>query len=239
MRENAENEVDHAPEAPGDYASSPSVALARALLTRTQALHVRAERSGIVQDILRGQVSRSGYALFLRNLLPIYEALETGLEAHREASSVAFFAEPRLYRAASLASDLDAIAGRAWTKELPVLAETDAYVAHLTALATGDGTRLVPHAYARYLGDMSGGQILKRLLTKSLSLTPAMLTFYDFPHIADIASFKAAFRDALDRCGAAVRDLEPLLKEGEVAFLHNIAISEAAQRALAENLPPQ
>jgi heme oxygenase len=35
--------------------------------------------------------------------------------------------------------------------------------------AEGDGTRLIAHAYTRYLGDLSGGQILQRLLARSLT----------------------------------------------------------------------
>ena len=54
--------------------------LANTLRERTQALHTRAERSGIINDVLRGKASRYGYALFLRNLLPAYRQMEAGLE---------------------------------------------------------------------------------------------------------------------------------------------------------------
>ena len=53
--------------------------LAQALPARTRTLHLRAERSGFVADLIRGRGSRTGYLLFLRNLQPAYAYyLESG-----------------------------------------------------------------------------------------------------------------------------------------------------------------
>ena len=57
-----------------------SVVTARYL--RTKALHVEAERSGIIRELLRGSATRDGYILLLRNLLPAYQAMEKGLARH-------------------------------------------------------------------------------------------------------------------------------------------------------------
>jgi len=54
-----------------------------ALYLRTKALHVEAERTGIIRDLLRGEATREGYVLLLRNLLPAYRAMEQGLVRHR------------------------------------------------------------------------------------------------------------------------------------------------------------
>ena len=51
------------------------VSLAAAFRQRTRLLHTRAERSGIVREVLTGQVSRKGYSLFLRNLLKLHNDL--------------------------------------------------------------------------------------------------------------------------------------------------------------------
>jgi heme oxygenase len=161
-----------------DPAESPREtrpSLSGALRERTAELHTQAERAGIVNDILRGTATRHGYALLLRNLLPAYEAMESGLDRHR------------------------------------------------------DGGRLIAHAYARYLGDLSGGQILKKLLGKSIGLTAPELTFYDFPAIADQRAFKDEFRDALDRAGDEVSDFDAVVEEGAAAFRLNIDVSNAVQ----------
>ena len=61
----------------------PPGGLAQALRQATAALHRQAERSGFVEQVLRGEVTRPAYALYLRNLMPAYAAMERGLERHR------------------------------------------------------------------------------------------------------------------------------------------------------------
>ena len=65
--------------------SSLPASLVTALYLRTKTLHVEAERTGIIRDLLRGEASREGYILLLRNLLPAYLAMEHGLERHRRS----------------------------------------------------------------------------------------------------------------------------------------------------------
>jgi heme oxygenase len=197
--------------------------LAAALRARTAALHVQAERSGIVADILRGRASRAGYARLLRNLLPAYQAMEAGLDRHRLSPGLRWFARPEMYRAAAIAADLSALGGA------PALLPAGA--AYAARIAACDGPRLIGHAYARYLGDLSGGQVLKRLLARTLGLGAEGTSFYDFPEIADMDAFKRDFRAGLDRAGAEIGDVTPVLDEAAEAFRLNIAVSEAVQAA--------
>ncbi len=100
-----------------DPAESPREtrpSLSGALRERTAELHTQAERAGIVNDILRGTATRHGYALLLRNLLPAYEAMESGLDRHRDTRGTALFARREVYRADALRADLAAIAGADW-----------------------------------------------------------------------------------------------------------------------------
>ena len=80
--------------------------------------------------------------------------------------------------------------------------------------AQGDGMRLVSHAYVRYFGDLSGGQVLKRLLGQSMALPPEALTLYDFPGISDPQAFKDEMRNAIDRAAHAVADPEDIDRGG-------------------------
>ncbi len=89
------------------------------------------------------------------------------------------------------------------------------------------------HAYVRYFGDLSGGQVLKKLLGRSMQLRPEALSFYDFPDIADHRSFKNEMRAALDDAADVISDQEGLLGEAVLAFEHNIAVSRAVQDAIA------
>lgn len=209
--------------------------LSRALRMRTQPLHARAERSGIVAELLHGRGSRTGYALLLRNLLPAYQRLEQALERTRDSPGLGALAQPALYRAARLAADLERLAGDRWQDALPLLRAGQRYAAAVAAAGAGTGERLVAHAYVRYLGDLSGGRVLAPLLARSLGLPPAALSFYDFPGIADPDRFKAAYRDAIDRSVSAPPAIDAVLAEAEFAFRLNIEVSEAVQASVAGN----
>lgn len=203
-----------------------------ALYLGTKTLHTEAERSGIIRDLLRGQASRDGYIAYLRNLLPAYEQLERGLQFHRDTPALAELAAFRLDRAPAIKADLAALCGDAAT-DIPVLEAGAAYGDRIAEMAAGDGSRLIAHAYARYLGDLSGGQILRRLLAKSPGLLPAQLTFYDFPRFPDLAVLKSSYREALTRAGTLSADPQGIIDEGATAFTHNIAVSRAVQKAVA------
>jgi heme oxygenase len=205
--------------------------LVAALRMRTSALHTEAERSGIIHEILAGRASRRGYALFLRNLLPAYLALESGLEARRGSPAIHDIARPEVFRAAAIEADLIRIQGPGWASELDVLPEGETYAARIRAATEDDGVLLVAHAYARYLGDLNGGQILKRLLTRALGLAPEALSFYEFPGIDDLDAFKHGYRVALDRSAGAIADIAPVLGEAAEAFRLNIDLSVAVRQA--------
>ena len=206
--------------------------LLEALRERTRQLHAIAERTGIVAEILHRRASLAGYALLLRNLLPVYQAMEQGLTEHRTSAVVGMLVRPELDRFGAIEADLRAIANLYSIGDLPRLPESFRYVAAIRQASRGTGVRLIAHAYARYLGDLSGGQILKKLLERSLDLTPEALTFYDFPAIADMAAFKSDYRAAIDRAGDELGDFELIVDEAARAFELNIELSVAVQQAV-------
>jgi heme oxygenase len=197
--------------------------LAAALAEHTRPLHTRAERSGFIAALLRGTASRRGYQLFLRNLLPCYEALEAGLARHAGRGGAGRLALAEVSRVAAIRADLAALGA----PELPVLPEAAAHAADIAAAAHGDGAGLIGHAYTRTLGDLSGGQILHRLLAQRMGLAEAALAFYRFPAIDDLVAFKAQYRSAIDAAGAEIADAAPVLVAAAASFQHTIALSEA------------
>jgi heme oxygenase len=196
----------------------------------THALHARAERSGVINDLLCGRASRHSYALLLRNLLPAYQRLEAGLEAHRNSPAVRAAARSELYRARALVSDLEALVGERWASALPLLTAGEQYAQRIAVAAQCDGTGLIAHAYTRYFGDLSGGQVLKKLLGRTLGLRPQELSFFEFPEIDDAEEFRQRYRSALDDSAALIDDVEVVAAEAVAAFELNIAVSEAVQR---------
>ena len=210
------------------------MSLADRLKTRTETLHREAERSGIIHDLLRGRAGRPAYALLLRNLLPVYEAIEGALEGADAASALKPFARPELYRATALRSDLDQLAGPDWPETLPVLDSAQRYREHVAESAAGEGLRLISHVYVRYLGDLNGGQILGQLMRKHLGLGTEALAFYQFPDLSDPRIFAGAYRALFDQIDLPSNAVEPLLVEAMTAFRLNIEVSRDVARVGSE-----
>ncbi len=200
------------------------VGLAARLWEHTRTWHIKAEQSGVVAEMFHGRCSSFHYGLFLRNLLPVYVMLEEQLQRHRHLPALRLFALPATYRATSLRSDLEALMGHDWEAVLPLLPEASGYATHLRLIAPA---RLIAHAYTRYLGDLSGGQILQKLLARTLGLSPSQLGFYAFPAIDDLGAFKVGYRARLDAAGRELVDVQAVIDEAEVAFRLNIALSDA------------
>jgi heme oxygenase (biliverdin-producing, ferredoxin) len=210
------------------------LSLSDALRERTAALHRRAEHSGIINDILLRRTDQRSYAVLLRNLLPAYRQMEADLERLRDNEGFCAFARPELRRADRITHDLEILCGADWKRELPLLSAGKRYAARVAKAGEGDGVRLMAHAYVRYFGDLSGGQLVARLLSTSLGLPPQALSFYDFLVAADVRSLKEEMRVALDCEGRNPNRRERIIEEGVRAFEHNIEVSEAVQ-ALAKS----
>jgi len=209
--------------------ASQPIGLVAGMKARTRALHTRAERSGYISQMLHGRGSLHGYQMLLRNLLPAYEELEQGLERHRGNPIFADVPWASLYRAPAIERDLRNIVDVDWKGSVPLLPSGRSYADHVAHAAAGNGEKLLAHAYARYLGDLSGGQMIKRLLGKSLGLGDEALAFYEFPDIFDMAGFKSAFRTAVDVAATHIDDIGSIVEEAAIAFQLNIDLSNEIQ----------
>ncbi len=183
-----------------------------AVKAATWNLHKHAERTGIVADILAGRARREGVALFLRNLLPVYQILDASV-----------FGRPGLVRSAAIEADLRVLSPEA---EPALLPEGAAYAEWVREVVSEEGARLVAHAYVRYLGDLNGGAILRRYLITCLGDTAKALTFLDHPLLDDKAAFTRAYRLELDQAVQAA-GVDAVVLETKLAFALNIALSAA------------
>lgn len=206
---------------------SSTAGLADQLRDRTRSWHQRAERSGVVHALLHGRASQEGYALFLRNLLPAYRQLEAALAQHRESPGVRLVTRPETFRSAAIESDLMSLCGSSWRTTLPLLTPARVYAEQIADAAQGDGSRLIGHAYVRYLGDLNGGRIIRQCLMRAPGLGPEALAFYDFPDIQDLERFKAEYRAGFDQAANETREVTRVIEEAVTAFRMNVAVSEA------------
>ncbi|MGQ0699876.1 MAG: biliverdin-producing heme oxygenase [Panacagrimonas sp.] len=209
------------------------MSLAERLRFETRAHHTRAEHSGIMQDLLRGELGRAPYALLLRNLYAIYAALEPALLRHKNRPALAPIHDPALFRCAALAADLETLHGSGWAEALPVSESAREYADRVRRHADTDPELLLAHAYVRYLGDLSGGQILQGIVQRAMQLPDDGGTrFYRFGP-SDARGLATRFRSGLDAIplgSAAAADR--LVGEAQWAFSMHARLFEELALAL-------
>ena len=199
---------------------SLSLSLPRRLKLETQDLHAATERTGAMAEMLAGRLPHAGYLALLRNLHTVYAALEDGLQGPQAHAAARRVDDSALHRAAALAADLQSLHGPLWRGEIPALPAALAYAARLQQLAKDGSAALVAHVYARYLGDLHGGQILKRLVWRSYGDTTAT-AFYEFGDEARVLALRQSLRQALSDLPITAVEVDAIVAEARWAFLQH------------------
>lgn len=212
----------------------------RDLLKRgTNDIHSIAD--GLFQDhVVKKRMSQKTYKLFLSQLYYLYEAMENGLERHKDhpiVGPVQFGQE--LFRMPNLKLDLEFFYGEDWENCISCMASTQAYVDRLNELSEHNPQVLISHAYVRYQGDVSGGQILKKIIRRTYGFserTGEGVRFYEFENLDSITSFKDFYSARMNALELTAEQKEEMVTEAVDAFQHNINIfSEIV--AIAEKDP--
>ena len=206
----------------------------------TRELHAQTERTGLMAELLSGRVNPDGYCALLRNLHALYDALETALRQCAAVPAVTAVNLPVLHRAPALASDLDALHGGDWRSALPLQDAAHVYVQRLQRLADGASPALVAHVYVRYLGDLHGGQVLKRLVARGLGLSDDVgLHFYDHGAVDAVLARRTTLRSALASLPVNAAQAEAIVHEACWAFAqHRLLFEQLHAAHPAPTLPP-
>ncbi|MEP6763607.1 MAG: biliverdin-producing heme oxygenase [Gemmatimonadaceae bacterium] len=198
--------------------------LSHRLRSDTKDAHTAAERSGVMRSLLRGKISREKYVALLQNLAALYEALESELDLHREHVALRQVDWNSLRRFPSLQHDIAAF-GEFQTADIKP--STLAYVAHLHEIGAASPGLLFAHAYLRYLGDLYGGQIIKRVVEQTFADVKGATTFYEFTNLGDLGAFKVSFREAIDAIPESAAGADALVNEAKRGYeLHAQIFSE-------------
>jgi heme oxygenase len=193
---------------------------ARALRDATLDIHRQAEEEPFIADLMAGKRTAADFARLTGQLRPIYGALEPAVTAMRESGRLLDLLDPRLDRVAALDHDLGALAnGDAAVLTRP-LGSTAAYVARLHEIAESP-PRLLAHHYVRYLGDLSGGQIIATLMRRHYGIADDGLTFYAFEGLPSKGGFKTTYRRHLDEVLADPAFYVEVLDEVRLAYEAN------------------
>lgn len=200
----------------------------------TREQHEAAEASPFMAALTSGKGRSEWYVALAAQLWSVYDALEGGARRLREDGLVSPFLDPRLDRVHALESDLALMAGPEWRDTARPLPATAAYAGRIADTAARSPATYVAHHYTRYLGDLSGGQILKRVLERDYGLHPDRLTFFDFPDLGRTKPYKDAYRRRLDDFGARLDPAgrDDVVAEARAAFDFNRDVFSDVARTL-------
>ena len=203
----------------------------------TMVEHREAETRSFISRLMAGDVPMPGFAALTAQYLAVYRELEAAAALMRTAGAsagapasgfapalVAELADPALTRVPSLEADLAHLYGPDWESSVTVLDSTRAYADRLRDLAATSPAHFIAHHYVRYLGDLSGGQMIGRTLAKVYGPGDAGTSFYRFEQIPDARAYKIAYRARLDALDLPEDQATLLIDEAQLAFRFNAAV---------------
>jgi heme oxygenase len=197
--------------------------LAKELKTGTKRSHTAAENTKFVGSFLRGVVSEENYRTLIKDFYFVYSAIEEEMERLKDDEFLNPIYFKELNRLDAIKKDLRYFYGPNWLMEVKPSEGCIQYVERIHEVADQDPYLLVGHHYTRYLGDLSGGQILKGIAEKALDLPKGEgLHFYEFPDINDKKEFKTKYRSGLDKVTNDSSKMNDIIAEANYAFRLNM-----------------
>ncbi|GAA3210103.1 biliverdin-producing heme oxygenase [Actinocorallia longicatena] len=184
--------------------------------------HAAAESTSYIGDLMAGTLPVTAYAALSVQLHAVYSVLEEASDAHRERPVAGPFCFEELRRRPALEADLALLLGPDWAKEAELTEATRAYVERLREVAFDWPGGFVAHHYVRYMGDLSGGQIIGRGVERAYALEGgAGAQFYRFPLIPKPKNFKDAYRALLDEAPFDAAERDRIVAEVRLAYRLN------------------
>uniref|UniRef100_A0A3Q2UDJ0 heme oxygenase (biliverdin-producing) n=1 Tax=Fundulus heteroclitus TaxID=8078 RepID=A0A3Q2UDJ0_FUNHE len=163
----------------------------------------------------------------------VYSAMEEEIEKNKDHPHIApIYFPTELHRREALARDLEYFYGEDWesqvSKKIAPL-PNDFFFSRLRSLlqvGQKDPVLLVAHSYTRYMGDLSGGQILKKVAQRALKLpaTGEGLNFYQFEGISSHRGFKQLYRSRMNELELDTETKQRIVDESNGAFGFNMMV---------------
>jgi len=198
------------------------IPFSQALRERTRGGHSASEGANFMDDLMKGNGSREDYIALVAQHYFIYEALETAALTFANDAEAGAFISPQLTRLPALRADLAFLIGDDWLSAIAPLPTTERYVARIHEVAAeGWAGGFIAHHYTRYLGDLSGGQIIRTLMQRQFGFETNGVGFYLFDEIAKPKEFKDTYREQLDAVAWSSEERERVIDEVMLAYGFN------------------
>ena len=199
--------------------------LAKQLKVGTKKSHSAAENTSFVASFLRGVVDEESYKTLVSDLYFVYRAMEEEVRRLKNNQFVKVVYFPELERELALERDVRYYWGPNWRAIITPSDSAQLYANRIRELGLKDPLLLVAHHYTRYLGDLSGGQILKGIAQKAMNLREGEgLHFYEFEQVEDTKEFKVKYRAALDTLELDKSQIDAIIAEANYAFKLNMYV---------------
>lgn len=210
------------------------IPFSQALRERTWTGHGESEGAGFMHDLMTGKGSREDYVALVVQHYFVYEALEQAATRFAGNAEAEPFLSDRLTRMPALEADLEFLLGADWREQISPLPTAERYVARIREIeAEGWVGGFVAHHYTRYLGDLSGGQAIGRLMKRHFGFETNGILFYLFDQIADPKAFKETYREQLDTVAWDDAERDRVIDEVLHAYRLNTELFEDLSKAKA------
>lgn len=208
------------------------IPFSQALRERTWTSHGDSEGASFMRDLMEGTGTREDYIALVVQHYFIYEALEAAAERFAGDPVAAAFITPQLTRLPALESDLEFLLGADWRDQIAPLPTTVRYVDRIREIADeGWAGGFIAHHYTRYLGDLSGGQAIYKMMQRHFGFETNGVGFYLFDQIASPREFKDTYRAQLDAAGWDDAERDRVIDEVLAAYRFNTELFVDLQAA--------
>ncbi|MFI0419825.1 heme oxygenase (biliverdin-producing) [Spongiactinospora sp. 9N601] len=174
-----------------------------------------------INALLDGRLPREAYAAMVAQHYFVYQALEGVSQALADDPIAARFVFPELYRLQALTRDLTALHGPGWRDLIEPVPATRELAGRIERTAAWPGG-YIAHHYTRYLGDLSGGQVVRSRLQRIYGIERGGgADFYIFDEIPSRPRFKQEYRRRLDALPIDAGERARIIEETLLAYRLN------------------
>ncbi|XP_020834288.1 heme oxygenase 2 isoform X1 [Phascolarctos cinereus] len=208
--------------------------LSELLKEGTKESHDRAENTQFVKDFLKGHIKKDLFKLATTALYFTYSALEEEMDRNKDHPAFTPLYFPmELHRKKALTKDMEYFFGEEWREKVKCSEATQYYVDRIHYVGQHEPELLVAHAYTRYMGDLSGGQVLKKVAQRVLKLpsTGEGTQFYVFENVDNAQQFKQFYRARMNALELDLKTKEKIVEEANRAFEYNMQIFNELDKA--------
>lgn len=208
--------------------------LSELLKEGTKEAHDRAENTQFVKDFLKGNIRKELFKLATTALYFTYSALEEEMDRNKDHPAFApLYFPTELHRKKALTKDMEYFYGKDWQEQVHCSKAAQSYVERIHHVGQNEPELLVAHAYTRYMGDLSGGQVLKKVAQRALKLPPTGegTQFYQFENVGNAQQFKQLYRARMNALDLNMETKERIVEEANRAFEYNMQVFNELDQA--------